>query len=144
MASVGTNLKTYLTTKAAITGRVGVGDDARIFQEYPKQGATLPFIVIETFEGTSEEYLSGISGIATNRVQVTAYDTSSELAYSLAEAIRLAPLQMYRGTFGGTFANSISSASSYRSGHDPPTAGANNQRFWQSRDYFITYVEATN
>lgn len=141
MASVGENLKEYLKTKVAITGRVGSGDNARIYLEYPKQGAVQPFIVIETFEGLSNEYLSGITGIARNRVQITAFDESSADAYTLAEAIRLAPLQMFRGTIGDTFANSIKSDTSYRSGYDPPTAGANNQRFWYSRDYFVTYEE---
>lgn len=134
---------TYLKTKSAITSLIGTGDNARIYLGFPKQGASLPYIVLEVFEGLSAEHLTGISGIAENRVQIDCYAETKNGAHDLAEAVRLAPLQMYRGTLGDTFANSITSPAGARRGYDDPSQGSNQARFWNSRDYFITYVEAT-
>lgn len=144
MPSVGANLITYLKTKSAVTSKVGTGDNARIFLEFARQGVALPYVVIQTFEGTSAEHLGGISGVAMNRVQIDAYAATESAAYELAEAIRLAPLQMYRGTFGSAWANGIRSDGSYETGYSVASQGANDQKFWFSRDYFVHYQEATS
>jgi hypothetical protein len=141
MPSVEANLITYLKTKPAVTGLVGTGDDARIYLEFAKQGVALPYIVIELISGQSFETLSSISGIARSRVQIDCYGSTKSEAYNLAEAVRLAPLQMYRGTFGDGWTSGITSPETYDTGSTSPSAGANDQKFWYSRDYFITYQE---
>lgn len=144
MPSVAANLITYLKTKPTITTLVGTGADARIYELEAKQGVALPYIIIQVFDGISYENLSTISGVAENRVQIDCYAASAAEAYTLAEAVRLAPLQMYRGTFGDGWSNGIRSPQSYESGKTPPTQGGNDHKFWYSRDYFITYQEATS
>lgn len=144
MASIGSELITYLKTIPAITALVGSGSAARIYKRKIKQGVTVPFIRIEVFEGTSSETLTGISGIAVNRIQIDAYGADSEAAHTLAEAIRLAPLQMYRGTMGSTDVHGVTSPQTYRNGDDPPSKGSPSNRYYASRDYFITYSEATS
>ena len=144
MASISTELITYLKTIAGVTSLVGIGTAARIYKTTVTQGVAEPFIRIETFEGESNEYLGGIVGICSQRIQVDAYATTSEGAYALAEAIRLAPLQMFRGTMGSTTVKNVTSDESYNEGEDPKPAGSQSRRFYCSRDYTITYEEATS
>lgn len=141
MADIASELKTYLKSISAITDLVGTGTAARIYTHRAKQGVALPYIVFEVFEGTSLENLTEIDGMATNRIQVDAYAATSDGVYTLAEAIRLAPLQMYRGTMNSTFVHNVTSNGGYERGFDPPTKGGNQRRYWISRDYIITYRE---
>lgn len=144
MADIAEELKTYLKTKTAITSLIGSGTAARIYTHEAKQAVAVPFIVFEVYEGTSNEHLTGISGIASNRIQIDAYAATSSGAYALAEAIRLAPLQMFRGTMNTTFVNDVSSNGGYRRGYDRATQGGNQRRYWVSRDYIVTYIEPTS
>ncbi len=143
MASIGANLKTYLKTKSSVTALVGVGAAARIYTHLAKQGVQLPYIVYEVFEGDSSETLTAIAGVAENRIQIDCYGKTEQEAYDLAEAVRLAPLQMYRGQFGDAEALAVVSEDGYRLGIDKPTRGVNSRRYWVSRDFSITYREAT-
>lgn len=143
MPALDDNLIAYLKTISNVTDKVGTGDNARIYSEYAKQGAALPYIVIQVFDGVSNEHLTGISGVDENRVQIDCYGSDKTEAYNLAEAVRLAPLQMYRGTLGSGYANSVTSGNTYETGHSPASPGANNQKFWYSRDYFIRHTVAT-
>ena len=142
MASVGENLKTYLKTVSAVTTLVGSGAAARIYTHLAKQGVATPFVIYEVFHGTSAETLTAIAGMAENRVQVDCYGATESEAYSLAEAVRLC-LQMYRGTFGDADATAIVSPDGYRTGIDNPSKGGNQRRYWVSRDFEISYREAT-
>lgn len=144
MPDILSDLRTYLKTKSAITNLVGTGDAARIYFHDAKEGATLPFIILEIFEGESNEHLTGISGICSNRVQVDCYGVTAAAAYSLAEAVRLAPLQMYRGNMDTSKVCNVTSNVSYQRGFDPPVTGSAQKRYWVSRDYAITYTEATS
>jgi len=144
MPDILSDLRTYLKTKSAITSLVGTGDAARIYFHDAKEGATLPFIILEIFEGESNEHLTGISGICSNRVQVDCYGVTAAAAYTLAEAVRLAPLQMYRGNMDTSKVCNVTSNVSYRRGFDPPVTGSAQKRYWVSRDYVITYTEATS
>lgn len=144
MPDILSDLRTYLKSKTAVTNLVGTGDAARIYFHDAKEGATLPFIILEIFEGESNEHLTGISGICSNRVQVDCYGVTGAAAYNLAEAVRLAPLQMYRGNMDTSKVNNVTSNVSYRRGFDPPVTGSAQKRYWVSRDYVITYTEATS
>ena len=142
MASIGSELKTYLKTINAVTTLIGAGTVARIYQHSAKQAIAMPYVLIEVFIGTSNQHINGISGIATNRIQIDAYAATETEAYALAEAIRLAPLQMFRGTMGATTVHGVSSTEGYESGYEPPVKGGNQKRYFFSRDYFVTYSEA--
>lgn len=141
MADLETELKVYLKSKASITALVGIGDAARIYLGFPKQGAALPFIVFDVFGGPSAEHLGGISGMAENRVQIDCYGLTSAAAKAVADVVRYAPLQGHRGAIGALTATGVTSPGGYRHGFDDPSAGANQARFWHSRDYFISYNE---
>lgn len=142
MGNIVEDVRTYLKTKAAITSLIGSGTAARIFLHTAKQGAALPYIVLDDFGGASAEHLIAISGAGTNRIQVDCYAATSAGAYTLAEAVRVAPLQMFRGAVGSSTVLSISSNGSYRRGWDVPSPGSGAKRYWCSRDYLILYREA--
>jgi len=141
MADIGTEIITYLKTKAAVTSLIGSGTAARIYLHEAKQGVALPYVVIVVYSGESHEYLSGISGLSENRVEINCYSATNAGAFALAEAIRLAPLQMYKGTIGTT-AGSVRSPDNYSQEYVTPIPGDNTKRFLVSRDYFVTHLEA--
>jgi len=141
MADIGADLITYLKSILNVRTIVGNGAAARIYQHRAVQGKQLSYITFEVYEGTSAEYISGITGIASNRVEITCYGATSIAAYRLAEAVRLAPLQMYRGTMGDSFVLSVQSDGGYERGFDAPTAGGNQKRYWVERDYIIRFHE---
>lgn len=144
------NLKDHLKTKTNITGSVGTGANARIYKNRARQGVSIPYIVVEVFEGSSTEHLQGISGLAENRIQVDCYASTSVAAYDLAESIRLAQsgdgasLQGYRGTMQNIFIYGVTSETGYREGEDPPEKGSDQPRYWCSRDYVIAHSEPTS
>lgn len=140
--SIGGSLKNYLKSRGPIATMIGVDDNARIYELKIKQGVSLPSIRYEIFRGSSNQHLSGISGIATNRIQIDAYAETEEDAYRLAELIRLAPLQMFRGDMAGIFVNNVNSNGGYESGHEPVVHGSSTiDRYFVSRDYIFTYQE---
>jgi hypothetical protein len=141
MPDICTEVITYLKTKSAITTLVGAGSEARIYYGDAKQGVSLPYIVIRVFEGESAEHLNGISGIATNRVEINCYGSTSSEGYSLAEAVRLAPMQKYRGMMGSTYVHEVASPQGYSRDFDTPSNGDNRKRFNFVRDYFIHHAE---
>lgn len=143
MAGIGSELKDYLKTKSPITNLVGSGNNARIYKDRAKQGVDLPYIVYEVFRGSSAQHLQGITGIASNRIQVDAYAVNEEQSYQLAELIRLAPLQMYRGMMNETFVHDVNGDIGYEQGSTDPVQGSEQRHHWTSRDYIITYREAT-
>ena len=140
MSDVAADLITFLKTQSSITDIVGAGTAAKIYEEDPKQAVGLPYIVFEVFEGKTEQHLGGISGLATNRVQIDAYQSTRALAYTLAEAIRLA-LAGKRQTFDATLYRETGQ-DSYQRGRDKATKGGNQARYWISRDYIFTFDEA--
>ena len=145
MADIKEELKRYLKTKSAITDLVGFGDAARIYKRKPRQGATQPFIIIARTGGTSFESLQGISGIATSAIMVWACDSDPDSAETLAEAIRLAPLQGFRGTMGATKVAGVTAPSDYLDGFEKSGDGDERpQYYWTARTYRITHAEATS
>lgn len=144
MASLEANLITYLKTIGAVTSLVGSGDDCRIYIDAAKQGVALPYIVITSFEGGSYEHLNGISGVGRTRLQIDCYASTPDGAKTLAEAVRLAPLQMYRGAMGSGWVNGVTSPDGYRSGRELPATGGNEYKYWVSRDYVANYQESVS
>lgn len=142
MADIVAELTTYLKTQSPVTDLVGTGTAARIYEEDAKQGTTLPYIVLEVFEGETFTHLTGLSGLARNRVQIDSYGSSSTQAHSLAEAIRLA-IAHKRVTMGSTQVREHGNGS-YERGRDQPVRGGGQRRWWVSRDYIFTYNEPTS
>ena len=143
MPGIGTELKTFLKTVASITTLVGAGTAARIYRKTAKQGAALPYIVYRVFEGETFTHLGGFSGIASNRIEITAFASRDAGAYDLAELIRL-NVGTQKTTWGTTFINGIQPATSFDEGDDPPTKGGNQRRYWAQADYIIRYAQATS
>ena len=141
MGNIAADLKTYLKTKTAVTDLIGSGTAARIYQDTGKQGVALPYVLFEQLSGESEEHLGGISGIAENLFEVSCYAATQSGAYALSEAVRLAPLQTYRGVMGASYVRVIADSAS--AGHDPPVKGGNQRRYFERRYYRIIHDEAT-
>lgn len=141
MPSIESQLEIYLKSKPSISALIGEGDDARIYQDRAKQGVPLPFIVYQVFDGSSDEHLGGITGVAENRFQIDTYGVDREKSFELAELVRLAPLQMFRGLIGSTEVLTVSSNGGYDKGSDNPVSGSGERRYWTSRDYIITHRE---
>ena len=137
---IGNTLIDYLKSKPAITDLIGSNGAARIWLDEARQGAQLPYIVIGVFEGPSEQHLNGVSGISTNRCQVDCFAANSKGAFDLAEAVRFAPLQAYRGQIPGGFVNNVNADSSYRRGKETSEKGNKQKRFFAQADYLITYT----
>ena len=82
--------------------------------------------------------------MAQNRVEVNVYAATSAGAHQLADAIRVAPLQAWRGDVpGGHFASVVSNGS-YEQRKEMTEKGNRPKRFIFSRDYLITYTESTD
>ena len=144
MADIVDELKTYLKTKVGVTNLVGAGVNARIFRDKPRQGTAKPFIIIAKTTGDSNEHLNGITGLASAAVHVWACDSTPSGASTLDEAIRLAPVQCYRGTMGTTRVGSVTcddSNSGLEKSNDKDETPA---WYWASRVYRITHDEATS
>ncbi len=144
MAAIADELVAYLKTKSGVTALVGTGANARIFQMVVKPGTKLPYLVLRTFGGNSAEHLGGIEGTAFRRVQIDAYDSTPAGAETLQEAVRVAPLQAYRGTMNNTYVHNVESETTANTGVDEPTKGDKTYRHFSSRDYVIWYTEATS
>ena len=147
MADVVNYLMSYLQGKSEVSAILGAGSECRIYNRRVKPGVPLPYVVLIGFEGFSSEHLDGISGIAQMRVAVECYAQTSSQAHLIAETIRLAPLQIFRGnwTSGANtlFINGVTSPQGYESGDNAPPNGGQATRYYYARDYFIIHEEAT-
>jgi len=139
--SIAADLITYLKTISAVTTLVGSGTAARIYEDTALQGAALPYILFEVFDGASAEYLGGISGMGENRVELTCYASDSAGATTLGESVRLPPLKTYRGLMHTNYVR-VTPDGGDTTGHDPLIQGANQRRYWHRRDYLIFKDEA--
>ena len=145
MADIANFLKDYLLSKNDVKELVG----NRIFNDAIDPGAQSPLIRIEVFKGSSASHLGGITGVASNRIQIDTYGSNSRLAHQLSEIVRLCPLQGFRGTMGSDGLTlhvlEVTTDDGYDRGYDKPIRGAVTRegRYFISRDYDIYYREAT-
>ena len=146
MADIYDEFVTYLKTQSGVTDLVGTGTAARIYPDVPRQGATLPFLVLaETVGGQSWETIGGDpSGMAEAVFQVWAFDNDRGDANDLAEAVRLAgPLQGYRGAMGSTKVR-VTSPEGRFAGADLPKDSSDRKRYYCRRNFHLFYDEATS
>lgn len=143
MADIKAELKTYLKTVSGVTDLVGAGSNARIFVSRPRQGTTKPFIIIASTGARSHEHLGGITGMATTAVHVWACGANPAAADALAEEIRLAPLQGFRGFLNNTKAT-VSAQTHRDDGYETPDDGSDSALYyWTRRVFLITHTEPT-
>ena len=143
MPDIKEELKTYLKTKSAITDLVGTGTASRIYTHRAREKKSKPFVLIASSGGQSFEHLGGITGLATTAVNVWACAATSTGADTLAEFIRLAPLQGYRGLINTTKAT-VSAQSHRDDGYEPSDDGSDSAAYyWTRRVFMITHTEAT-
>ena len=104
----------------------------------------MPFVVVvEGGGGESFEHLGGITGMADAVIHIYSFGATRTAANALAEAIRLAPMQGYRGLMGSTYKRCL--ASSHRdSGVDNPRDASYSPRFWCRRIFNVFHDEATS
>ena len=143
MPDIKEEIKTYLKSKSGITDLVGSGSSARIYTSRAREGKPLPYIIIAISGGQSSEHLGGITGLATSAVNVWACASTSTGADALAELIRLAPLQGYRGLIGTTKAT-VSAQSHRDDGYEESGDGSDSAAYyWTRRVFMVTHTEAT-
>lgn len=84
---------------AAFVGGTGIGT-ARIFLSDAKQGAALPYIIIDQYDSEPFDTTSGVSTVDHDLVKVFVYAETSRSAIDLAELCRDA-LDGQSGTYNG-------------------------------------------
>lgn len=146
MAEFIDELVTYLKSSTRITDRVGSGAAARIYPEKAKQGAALPYLIIQEAGGENPEILSGYGGcgMVQSSWHIYACAASQTAASSLAEHVRLAPMQGFRGLMGSTYVSEVSCAQHRDSGEDAPVDGSDASRYWSRRVYDIWHEQPTS
>ncbi len=145
MSSLFKHLTGHLKAQAAINALVGTGTASRMFLDFVKQNAPLPYLRFEIFPGEAAQGLAADANYVNSRVQIDAYATTTEDAYTLAETVK-AELTVTRPLMtDGTnnIRTSCVALDSYDFGTDPPEEGSKTYRYWVSRDYDIWASEET-
>ena len=95
MANTGSNIRTYLLTKSAITDLVST----RIRPDLLAQSDSLPAIVYSEIFTNHQHTLTAAAGIEECMLELMCYSSTRTEADSLADLVRQ-QLQGYRGTAG--------------------------------------------
>lgn len=145
MADFYDELLSYLKSKAAITSLVGSTSSSRIFPDDPKQGAALPFVILDEVGGDQPEILEGTGGpgIVRSVWHVYAMGATRTAANALSEVIRV-NMQGYRGLMGLTYVNEVSLSTHRENGVDEPQDSSDAKRYWSRRIYDIWHEQPTS
>ena len=121
------------------SGLSGLGVTAPVTEYNRKQGIAPPQVMV-THLGTAQSFekLAGAEGMDQTRIEVTAFNTSSATAHTLAEQIR-GLMQGHRGAVGSSYAAGITSTGGFKKDYDDPIAGGNSRTYWVSREYVIIH-----
>ena len=144
MADFADELITYLKTRSGVTDLVGTGTAARIFHDRLRQGATLPAVFFVETGGDSAEHLGGIAGMARAFYQLYSCGATRTAANDMAEAVRLAPLQGYRGLMGATYVQGVNASAHRNTGFKEAPGTDLPAYYWTLRAYEIWHVEPTS
>jgi hypothetical protein len=137
--SVLIDFATYLLTKSAITDLVST----RIFvDKLPESVTSRPSVTIQRISTVHQRALSGETGIATDRLQVDVWGSTSATTDAVAEAIRIAidgqgPLTM--GTTAVVRPFDDGESSGYSQGIDASDQG----EFRVTQEWIVWYAEST-
>ncbi len=137
--SVLIDFATYLLTKSAITDLVST----RIFvDKLPESITTRPSVTVQRISSVHMRDLSGETGIATDRIQLDVWGTTSATTDAVADAVRIAidgqgPLTM--GTTAVIRPFDDGESSSYSTSID----GSDQGEFRVTQEWIIWYAEST-
>lgn len=131
----------YLKTISAVTDVVGAGTAARIYTDILKQNATLPALTIVELRGQSfERLLGGTAGLASAVLHIYSWAATRAAANSLAEVVRLAPLQGYSGAMGTVSGDIVVNMADYRdTGIDQQLDHGGAPRYWTRGIYELFF-----
>jgi len=102
MTNTTQELRTFLLADAGVTALVV----DRVYSDVLTQGATLPAIVLTLVGGVSIYSTTGLSGLASPKVQVDVYAANPAGRHALADLVRLR-LAGYSGPIGAGVAQGI-------------------------------------
>jgi hypothetical protein len=141
MASIGTEIKKFLATKAGVTALVGT----RIFpvvlpQGYDlSQGAALTYRVLSR---PSSHLINGIDGICRARIEFSAFAALYETAEQVADAVRMSGLPGFVGLMGDKQIESVQLSDGGDTYDESPSDGGQSHRYVTVFDYLVTYQES--
>ncbi len=130
------HLRTYLISKTAITNLVST----RVGAAELNERATMPAIVLRQLGEFTADSLSDSSTpqVAFARVEVDCYGSTYASARAVADAVRKAPMQQYRGMMSTTAVKSVF-FDGEESASDVPRQGGAIHRHIISQDYRIEH-----
>lgn len=142
---IGISIREYLVGQTTVTA---IAADRGFYGNLPKT-VLFPAFTVRVISDQPSHHMGGTSGLRQARVQIDCYDDTftangsehvgtRKQANQLDEAI-LALLDMQRGTFGGTFCNTIQVEDRDES-DDDPNDGSDNWRYITTRDYLVWYI----
>lgn len=109
----------------------------------PQSQTTFPCIRLSVVSGISHKHMEAITGLAQQRIQVDVVAKLRSSAVAAMEEVRLA-LDMFTGTIDTTAVRRIISQGDYRYTAFEPKAGENDWKHVASRDFMVTFLEATS
>lgn len=131
-------LRAFLAADAAIAALVVAGGTTRIYPGKMPQGVTATSIVYNDISGQTGLHNEGSDGLASNRVQLTAWATTADAAQALALAIKNR-LHGYAGAMGSGDAEVNVQLARFESWRDQDDAAANLRG--KVSDYIVSYDE---
>lgn len=132
---IGSSINTHILAQSSVTAICA----DRGYPENLPQGCLLPAFTYEVISDIPQHHLGGMSGPRMARLQIDSYAATRKQANELDEAILALFASTPRGTFGGTFCNTIQGQERL-SGSDQPIDGSDAWRYIAIRDYLIWYV----
>lgn len=138
---IGNSIRSYLVGQSTVTA---IAADRGHIGHFPKR-CLWPAFKVRVISDEPQHHMGGTSGLREARLEIECVDDICDghigtrlLCNQLDEAI-LALLDMQRGTFGGTFCNTIQ-AEDRDEDEDDPFDGSDNWRYSTAREYVIFYV----
>ena len=138
MAEISADLKSWLTTKSAITSLVGSSTGARIFPERPKQNAALPYLIITQSYGRQQNNLGGRVALQECQFEILSVGETRNQADELSTAVHN-EMTPSNKTMGSSFVTEIMTELHRDSGDDLPQDGSDRARYW-SRSVYRLFV----
>lgn len=134
MADVLSGYRTYLLTKSAVTNITST-----IYKGYTSQATSMPFLQLVLIPGGTWDHLGGSSAVAQSVIQVDCFQTTADLARTLADAV-FGVTHFYSGAMGSVTVQSATVQSYMRSGFEDIGSGSQNHRQFVGFDVQITHA----
>lgn len=98
MARVESSLFTRLSAFAGLTALIGSGSSCRLYPDLAAQGATLPFVVMQTTNETQPNVMDGLPSIAETDISFECHASTAEGADAVADQIYTALMDQESAT----------------------------------------------